>query len=180
MAQLVCIQNAVAQKNEIACSIDLLSLNDPYPKLLYKRSLNNNWYLRSFVGLTVQTDREVRADTLLLDEGNVGYYLSAGAEYRLPLQQFKKWQLFAGLDAFLDGQYVKPDKDAYFGYYYTFGAKPAYGVAYQADTHLRLSVESRSTFRMDLQEYEGNGENYDNRVRFSGLDQIVFAVGYCF
>lgn len=177
---LINSSNGYAQKNEMGCSIDLLSLTEPSPMLLYKRVLNNNWSLRSFVGLTVQTDREVRADTLLIDEGNVSYYLSAGAEYKLPLQKFKKWQLYVGIDAFLDGQFIKPNKDSYFGYYYTFGGKPVYGIAYQLDKHLRCSMETRSTFRMNLQEYEAEGENYDNRVSFKGLDQIVLAVGYCF
>lgn len=172
----------LAQSNELGMSINTLHLDQPQPQFYYIRDINDQWKFRAFLGLNIDTDREVRADTLTLDEGVINYFLSAGLERRLMIKEHSDWEMYVGSDLYLNSFLRKAPEDDYYAYYYSFGAIPFLGVRYALTERLNVSLETRSILDLNYQSYESSDGtvNFDNRISFNSFDQLVFKLGYRF
>ena len=168
-------------KNQVDLIIDLTQLKEQSSyQLMYKRLMDNSVFLRGGLSLLIDTDKETRSDTLFSESGLVVYNLSLGFHKELKLEGFDLIKLYAGMDGYWNSTLNQKPNETYYGYYWNIGLKPLVGLYYDPIKNIRLSVESRSNFNLNFQQYSAPGENIDRRVSFRPIDQIAIGIGYLF
>lgn len=169
------------QNNQLGLTADVLNLkSSDFIELSYKRSISQDWQMRSFVSLAAKTNKEVRMDSLLQATGSVSYNLALGAQRMADISGHKQWNVYLATDGYWNSEFRKEEMQTYYGYYYTVGIRPAYGVQYKLAANLNAAFEARSNFNANLQGYSGEGENYDRIYSFKALDQLALSLLYCF
>ncbi|HCD68129.1 MAG TPA: hypothetical protein DEQ56_06595 [Bacteroidetes bacterium] len=180
----VCLGIGVkAQKrNEVALVISPLKFKDAASyRALYRHGLKNeNLSLRGGVRVLINTNKEIRSDTLSTRSGTVQYDLSAGVQYKLPISSLDKIYLYGASDAYFNSEFDQKAYETYYGYYWSFGVKPIFGLSYEPFDNIRLSLESRGDFNINLQDYSAPGENRDQRFNFNPANQLALGFGYLF
>tara|TARA_B100001059_G_scaffold63629_1_gene59557 strand:+ start:1411 stop:1977 length:567 start_codon:yes stop_codon:yes gene_type:complete len=168
-------------KNQVDLILDLTELKEQSSyQLMFKRLINNSVVLRSGLSLFIDTDKETRSDTLFSESGLVVYNLSLGIHKELKLEGFNLIKLYAGIDGYWNSTLNQKSYETYYGYYWNVGLKPLVGLYYDPIKNIRLSLESRSNFNLNFQQYSAPGENIDRRVNFRPIDQIAVGIGYLF
>ena len=168
-------------QNEIAASVELNNLGkDASYNVLYRRALANEKHWRLTGGLSLNTAKEVRSDSISLREGHVSYTLATGIQKDLSLEGIEVLKTYIALDGYWNSAFKKADYEGYYGYYWNFGFRPILGVSFEPSENLRLSLESNGNFNVNLQQYEGKGLNRDTRLSFATFDVLVLNLGYLF
>ena len=73
-------------KDQVDLILDLTQVDDQSSyQLMYKRAINNSIVLRGGLSLFIDTDKEIRSDTLASESGTVMYNLSLGFQKQLKL-----------------------------------------------------------------------------------------------
>ena len=167
--------------NQLDLVLDLKQIDDQSSyQLMYKRKINTSITLRGGLSLFIDTDKEIRNDSLSLQSGTVTYDISAGFQRDLKLEGFDHIKLYVGMDGYWNSTLNRKPYETYYGYYWNIGLKPLVGFYYDPIKNLRLSVESRANLNFNFQQYSAPGENIDQRVDFRSLDQLAFGIGYLF
>jgi hypothetical protein len=169
-------------KNDVSLVVSPLKFKEQSSyELLYRMQLPNKlWSLRLGMSVLVDTDKEIRNDSTKLNTGSVAYTLSAGVQRKLILEDVKKVYAYLGSDLYWQSEFLRGPRDTYYGYYWSLGATPLVGVAYEPIRNIRLSIESRSDFNLNFQHYESEAENRDTRVSLKPLNQLAIGIGYLF
>ena len=172
---------AQSKKNEVALVVAPLKFKEQSSyQVLYRRSLaNDDLKLRGGLRLLIDTDKEIR-DTLESNQGSVQFDLSAGIQKDLSIGDLDNLNLYTGVDVYFNSEFNQKSYEAYYGYYWSFGAKPLAGISYEPFDNIRLSLESRANFNINLQQYSAPGLNKDERITFRPLDQLAIGIGYLF
>ena len=167
--------------NELALVISPLKLEEATNyQLLYRRNLDENLLLRAGGRFFVETVKSTRSDTISSNFGSVQYDLSIGLQKNLSIQDLDKLYLYAAIDGYWNSEFNRKDYETYYGYYWNFGLKPIAGIAYEPFENIRLSLESKADFNINLQQYSAPGVNKDNKFSFSPLRQLGLSLGYLF
>tara|TARA_B100001057_G_C22678487_1_gene882794 strand:- start:96 stop:662 length:567 start_codon:yes stop_codon:yes gene_type:complete len=167
--------------NQLDLVLDLKQIDDQSSyQLMYKRKINTSITLRGGLSLFIDTDKEIRNDSLSLQSGTVTYDISAGFQRDLKLEGFDHIKLYFGMDGYWNSTLNRKPYETYYGYYWNIGLKPLVGFYYDPIENLRLSVESRANLNFNFQQYSAPGENIDQRLDFRSLDQLAFGIGYLF
>lgn len=168
--------------NEIALIVAPLKFEEQSSyQLLYRRQLKKeDWKLRAGLRLLVDTDKETRLDTVFRNEGTIQYDLSAGVQRNLNIEGLEKIKGYVGLDGYWNSDFRQTNSSDYYGYFWNLGLRPTVGVSYEPLKNIRLSVESRSNFNVNLQDYNARGNNADQRFTFNPLDHLALGLGYLF
>jgi hypothetical protein len=181
---LVCLVTTVnaQMKNEVALVISPLKFKDASSyQAMYRHSLKKDmWSLRGGARVFVNTDKEIRSDTLSTRSGTVQYDLSVGIQYKLPISNLEKLYLYSASDLYFNSEFNQKSYETYYGYYWSFGVKPIFGLSYEPFDNIRLSLESRGDFNVNLQDYSAPGENRDQRFNFNPAKQLALGLGYLF
>lgn len=180
---LIFVLPAIAQKksNELAISVAPLNFKKVSNyQMMYRRSIDNNLKLRAGLKFSMDTDKELRNDTVTLAKGTVQYDISFGIQKDLSIGDLDKVTLYIATDGYWDSRFNREAHETYYGYFWSFGLKPSVGIAYEPFNNIRLSFESRANFNVNLQEYSAPGENKDTRYSFKSLDQLAVNIGYLF
>ena len=169
-------------KNEVALLISPLKFENANSyQAMYRHSLRNEtWSLRGGARVLVNTDKEIRSDTLSTRSGTVQYDLSVGIQYKLPISNLEKIYLYGASDVYFNSEFNQKAYETYYGYYWSFGVKPIFGLSYEPFENIRLSLESRGDFNINLQYYSAPGENKDQRFNFNPAKQLALGFGYLF
>lgn len=168
-------------KHQVDLILDLTDIDDQsIYQLMYKRAINNSIVLRGGLSMFIDTDKEIRSDTLASESGTVMYNLSLGFQKQLKLDGFDLIKLYAGVDGYWNSTLNQKPYETYYGYYWNIGLKPFVGLYYDPIKNIRLSVESRSNLNLNFQQYSAPGENIDERISFKPIDQIAIGIGYLF
>ena len=173
----------LAQKlnNEVALVVAPLKLNQQSSyQFLYRKSAKADLHLRAGLRIFVQTDKETRTDTVVTNSGTVQYDISLGIQKDLSIMDVKFVNLYMASDLYFNSAFNRVQGQDYYGYYWSTGIKPLVGVSYQPVDNIRLSLESRANLNINLQQYEGTGNDSDQRVSFRPLDQLAIGLGYLF
>ncbi len=173
----------LAQKlnNEVALVVAPLKLNQQSSyQFLYRKSAKADLHLRAGLRIFVQTDKETRTDTVVTNSGTVQYDISLGIQKDLSIMDVKFVNLYMASDLYFNSAFNRVQGQDYYGYYWSTGIKPLVGVSYQPLDNIRLSLESRANLNINLQQYEGTGNDSDQRVSFRPLDQLAIGLGYLF
>lgn len=170
------------QNNEIALLIAPLKLDDQSSyQLLYRKSLKKeNWKLRVGLRLLIDTDKEIRADTVFNNVGTVQYDISAGLQRNLAIDGLENLKGYVALDGYWNSDFRQTSANDYYGYFWNFGVRPTLGISYEPCNNIRVSIESRANFNVNLQDYNAKGKNSDQRYIFSLVDHLAFGLGYLF
>ncbi|PCJ66407.1 MAG: hypothetical protein COA58_06420 [Bacteroidetes bacterium] len=173
---------AQRNNNEAALVIAPLKFKEQSSyQLLYRRTLSNELIkLRGGLRLLIDTDKEIRSDTLSNNQGSIQYDVSLGIQRDLSIGDLEKVNLYTGIDGYYNSEFNQKSYETYYGYYWSFGLKPLMGVSYEPFDNIRLSFESRANLNVNLQEYSASGVNKDERVSFRPLDQLAIGIGYLF
>lgn len=171
---------ARAQSNEMGVVLRPLLSEKLEMGVWYKYPLNYSSSLRATVFMDFGIDREVRADSLSLNEGRVAYLIAVGWQKSTILDKEKRWSAYAGFDAYWDSEFIKPATQDYYGYFYSLGIQPLAAMSYIAFKKMRFSLEVRSDLNFNFQSYSADGDNYDRRFRLTPFDQFALGVGYLF
>jgi hypothetical protein len=169
-------------KNDVSLVVSPLKFKEQSSyELLYRRQLPNKlWNLRAGMSMSVDTDKEIRNDSTTLNKGSIAYTLSAGIQRKLILEDIKKVYVYLGSELYWQSEFLRNPSDTYYGYYWSIGTTPVVGVSYEPIRNIRLSLESRSDFNLNFQQYESEAENRDTRVSFKPLNQLAIGIGYLF
>lgn len=172
-------------KHELGLNLPLLKLKSPELSLYHKYSFNREFELRSFIGFQMQTDKEIRSDSISFNEGYIAYQLALGLQRNLDIIGADKFTFYCGTDAYLNSKFIKEDGQSYYGYFYNFGFRPAVGISYRPLSQIAISLESRALLNFNTQAYSANdqnsvGTNYDRRVSFKSFDHTALMLAYVF
>ncbi len=148
--------------------------------LWYKYPINYTSSLRSTVIMDFGIDRETRSDTLSTNQGSVAYLIALGWQNATVLDKAKQWSLYAGFDAYWDSEFVKPQGQDYYGYFYNLGFNPLAGLSYTPYKKFRISLEVKADLNLNFQSYSAEGENYDRKFSMNSLDHFALGLGYLF
>jgi len=172
---------AQSNVNEVALVVAPLKFKEQSSyQVLYRRALaNNSIKLRGGLRTLVDTDKEIR-DTLESSQGSIQFDLSAGIQKDLKVGDLEDVSLYTGIDGYYNSEFNRKSYEDYYGYYWSFGVKPLVGISYEPFSNIRLSLESRANFNVNLQQYSAPGENKDERYTFRPLDQLAVGIGYLF
>jgi hypothetical protein len=182
-AAFLCILSAIAQNNvnEIALVVSPLKLDQTENyQFLYRKSLNNDKMLRIGGRFFAATTKETRSDTVATNFGSVQYDLSGGLQKNLHIDNLDAVYLYAGIDGYWNSEFNRKSYESYYAYYWNFGLKPIAGIAYEPFNNIRLSLESKADFNVNLQDYSAPGINKDKKFSFSPLSQLGLSLGYLF
>jgi len=169
------------QKNELNLMFDLTDVrNQSNYQLMYKHNFDAANSLRGGFSLFIDTDKEIRNDSLSSQSGTISYDLSLGVQRILKLEGTDVVHLFVGVDGYWNSTFNQKTYETYYGYYWNVGIKPLVGLYYDPLENIRLSIESRSRLNFNFQEYSAPGENKDQRVNFNPLNQLSIGIGYLF
>lgn len=150
-------------------------------QLLFRKDLNrDDWKFRGGLRVLIDTDRETRADTIFRNSGTIQYDLSVGLQRNLQIEGLKKINAYTALDGYWNSDFRQLESSDYYGYFWNFGVRPTVGLSYDPFKNIRLSVESRSNFNVNLQDYNARGNNSDRRFTFNPLDHMALGLGYLF
>ena len=181
---LVCLAMTVNAQliNEVALVISPLKFEKATSyQAMYRHSLKKDmWSLRGGARVFVSTDKEIRSDTLSKRSGTVQYDLSAGIQYKLPISNLEKIYLYGASDVYFNSEFNQKSYETYYGYYWSIGVKPIFGLSYEPFENIRISLESRGDFNVNLQDYSALGENRDRRFDFNPAKQLALGLGYLF
>jgi len=169
-------------KKEMKLLVDVSDLkNQTGYQLMYTKIVNkSDIALRFGTTLFIDTDKETRYDTFNSSHGTITYNLSLGLQKQLKLANNPKVKLYAGMDGYWHSTLNKKTYESYYGYYWNVGFQPLFGLYFDPNKNVRLSVESRSKFNLNFQEYSAPGDNMDQRIDFRSVDQVMFGIGYLF
>ena len=173
-------ESANAQQNEAGMVFSPLLQKDLGAGLWYKQVLTHQYSMRMFASFSMDTDKEVRNDSVSLKQGSVSYTLALGLQRNLPLGSNKILAAYIACDGYWNSSFKRAASESYYGYYYNFGLMPLAGLQFTPYDKLRLSLESRANFNVNLQEYSAEGDNFDRRYSFKGFDHLAFGIGYLF
>lgn len=177
------ILTAAAQNNinEIALVVSPLNFEQPESyQALYRRHLSNDRLLRIGGRFFAETLKETRADTVATNFGSVQYDLSCGLQKNLRIDNLDALYLYAAVDGYWNSEFNRKSYETYYGYYWNFGVNPIAGIAYEPFDNIRLSLESKADFNVNLQDYSAAGLNKDKKFSFSPLRQLGLSIGYLF
>ncbi|MBT6236377.1 hypothetical protein N9811_05965 [Bacteroidia bacterium] len=179
---ILCSVSIAQLTNEVSLLIAPLKLDEQSSyQLMYRKELSgSDWSLRGGLRLLVDTDRETRADTLFTNEGTVQYDLSIGAQRKLPLDGLDKAFGYVALDGYWNSSFDQAANSDYYGYFWNLGVRPTFGVAYEPIKNIRLSLESRANFNVNLQDYNAPSNNANQRFTFNPVDHLAIGLGYLF
>lgn len=167
--------------NEVNLVISPLKLDEQSSyQLLYRRSLKNDFMWRAGLRVFAQTDKETRADSVTLNRGTVQYDLSLGIQKNLEISGVEFINVYVGSDVYYNSAFNRSQGQDYYGYFWSTGIKPLFGLAYTPFDNIKLSLESRANLNFNFQKYEGTASNLDQRVSFRPLDQLALGLGYLF
>jgi len=168
--------------NELTLVISPLKFEEQSSyQMLYRRELSNeNLHLRAGLRLYANTDKQQRLDTLYTNTGTVQYDFAIGLQRDLSFGDFETLKLYVAGDAYLNSDLRKLKNYDYYRYYWNLGVMPIVGIGYEPVDRIRLSVESRANLNFNMQDYSGEGENYDRKVSFRPLDKLAIGIGYLF
>ncbi|MFY0643686.1 MAG: hypothetical protein JXR19_04400 [Bacteroidia bacterium] len=167
-----------AQQNEIGLVFSPLNKEDIGAGLWYKQVWNHELSLRLLASFSMDTDKEIRSDSATLRGGEVAYSLGVGIQKNLPLGKRKNLSAYIACDGYWNSAFIREPWETYYGYHFNFGLMPLAGLQFTPYDRLRISLESRANFNVNLQEYSAEGENYDRRFSFNGFDHLAFGIGY--
>lgn len=170
-------------KNEVALVIAPLDFEESSSyQMMYRRDLSglDDIQFRGGLRLVVDTDKETRSDTLAYNRGSVVYDLSVGLQKDLGIGDLEKVFLYTGSDAYFNSELRRELHETFYGYYWNFGLRPIVGISYTPFENIRVSLESRADFNVNLQSYSAEGVNEDARVSFMAFKEVGLALGYLF
>lgn len=180
---IISITSAQAQFNsEIALVVAPLDidLQESY-SLLYRRSLQRKGLsLRATLGLGIDYDKEWRADSVSINTGSFSYNLAVGLQHDLKLGDLEKINGYVATDLYYNSALIRRPNEAYYGYYWNTGLRPLAGMSYMPLSNVKLSIEARSDFNVNLQGYSADGVNRDVRISFIPMNELVLGIGYLF
>jgi len=180
---LVSVFSAQAQyKNDLSLIVAPIKFEEQSSyQLLYKKQLkNDNWKVRGGLRLFVDTDRETRLDTVFNNEGSIQYDISLGLQRQLKLDGLETIRGYLALDGYWNSDLKQTASSDYYGYFWDFGMRPTFGISYDPLKNIRLSLESRANFNINLQDYNAPGGNADQRITFNPVDHLALGLGYLF
>ncbi len=168
--------------NDISLLIAPLKLQEQSSyQLLYRRELRNeDWKFRAGLRLLMNTDKVIRADTIFSNSGTIQYDLALGLQRDLKLEGLESVNAYVAIDGYWNSDLRQSNSSDYYGYFWNLGLRPTFGVAHEPLKNIRLSIESRANFNVNLQDYNAKGNNSENRFTFSPLDHIAIGLGYLF
>lgn len=169
--------------NELALTIAPLKFNKSTDySMLYRRTLKNNKHLRLNASFFVDTDKEVRTDTVTYHEGTVAYTLGVGLQKDLFIEDLDAVNAYVAIDGYWSSKFSQENGQTYYGYFWDLGARPIVGLSYKPFRNIRISLESQANFNVNLQEYTAPGdfEDKDTRFTFTTLDRMALNIGYLF
>ncbi|MBR9860336.1 hypothetical protein GYB22_06230 [bacterium] len=167
-------------QNEVSLLVSPIKTQEkPSLGFLYRRALNENWMLRSTLGIQVNAIQTIRSDTQALSQGNIAYSVALGSQYSLDLDINDPLKLYVGLDLYWNSAFRKEAIEDYYYYYYNVGVMPLVGIS-RTFNRVKLSLEGRGNFNMNFQSYEGEGENYDRVFKYKPADHFAIGLGYIF
>ena len=176
------VLSSAQDKNDVSLVVSSLDFKEDVSyELLYRRQLPKKlWSLRTSADILIDTDKEIRDDSLSSNTGSVAYTLAAGLQRKLKLDDLKKVYAYAGSDVYWQSEFLRRPIDTYYGYYWSIGTSPVVGLAYEPISNIRLTLETRSDFNLNFQKYESDLENRDSRVSFTPVSRLAFGLGYLF
>ncbi|MBT8327231.1 MAG: hypothetical protein KJP21_05875 [Bacteroidia bacterium] len=175
------LASAQNHKNEIALVIAPLKFQEATSyQTMYRRVLKENLKFRTSLRLYADTDKEIRSDTLSSNQGTVQYDLAFGIQKDLTIGDLDDLKLYVATDAYYNSEFNRKSHETFYGYYWNFGLRPIAGISYEPFHNIRLSLESRANFNVNLQEYSAPGDNADTRFTFKPMDQLAISLGYLF
>ncbi len=168
--------------NDISLVIAPLKLEEQSSyQLLYRRELKeDDWKLRAGLRLLIDTDKVTRTDTIFSNSGTVQYDLSIGLQRDLKVEGLELIKCYVALDGYWNSDLRQSNSSDYYGYFWNLGVRPTFGVSYEPLKNIRLSLESRANFNINLQDYNAKGNNAEKRFTFSPLDHLALGLGYLF
>ncbi len=176
---VTCVQ--AQNKNEIAIMLSPISFEEQENfELLYRRDLNNEALkFRSSFGYNSNATRSTRSDSIVIDQGNIFYSLSAGLQRDLKIEELDKVRLLVSVSGYLNSESVKTNTAGY-STFWDFGIQPTVGINYMPYSNIRLGFEVVSDINRVLQSYEGIGLNKDQSTIIRPYNGLLISLGLLF
>ena len=99
------------------------------PGIFYRWNRESGLSYRAQLTLSANTNKELRNDTMTLNEGLVQYGLAIGVQQKLPLGHWDRIFSYAAIDGYWNSRFSRPDGQDYYGYFFDFGFTPVLGVS---------------------------------------------------